>query len=72
MAVRTDMGKIRSAIEAGIKAYSNINFSPEEDVTFKILDQNRPSGDWYEDDRIRDIFIMAIHKWGDTSNKVGK
>ena len=72
MASRNNIGKIAKAIEAGLTAFENIDFGPEQDLNFDLIDQLAPTGDWTIEDKFKDIFVMSVHAWGSTKYKVGK
>lgn len=70
MATRTDIGKIRSAIGEGRKAYSEIDYGPL--LTPSIMDLDVLSSDWGNQIMDAGVFIAGIHKWADTTLRVTK
>ena len=70
MPVRTDIGKISSAIEAGRKAASMIDYGPT--VSSVVSDNRVYYGDFHFEDLNEDIFVFGFHKWGDSTKKVYK
>lgn len=68
MAVRSDIGMIGNAIERGIKADSRVDYGPVRDPN---LAYSRPvTADFTRKPTRPYAFIMGIHRWGDTNNKV--
>lgn len=68
MAVNNSIGKIGLAIEKGIKAESKIDYGP---VRNPMEYYNKPvTTDFTINMNSPNTFIMGIHKWGDTNNKV--
>ena len=75
--VDTNIGAFEIALQAALKAVGNINHGPLYDTAGNIVDFNPDapmgsSGDWGLRDSNPDAFIMAIHKWGDTTKRVSK
>ena len=70
MPVRTNIGKVASAIEAGRRAADHINYGPIETST--MTDNKVYYGDFQFEDVEQNIFLFGFHKWGDNTNKVYK
>ena len=68
MAVRGNIGDIRSAIEEGRRAFDNVDYGPV--VPAEIRDMEGNSSDWQSQVINPNIFIMGIHKWADPTLKV--
>ena len=72
MASRNNIGKVRSALEAGQKALANINFNPIMEPTFTEYDYTTIVTDaTFEQDTSNGYFIWGIHRWGDSKHKIG-
>jgi hypothetical protein len=70
MAVRTDIGKIAAAIEAGKRAAERVNYGPIESSI--VTDNKVYFGDFQFEDVNQNIFLFGFHQWGDNVNKVFK
>ena len=70
MSVRTNLGKIKSAMQEGRKAYSNIDFGPS--LPASIRDRNSVSVDFWGENVNPNLFISGIHKCGDIKHRVAK
>lgn len=71
MAVRTNVGKVASAIEAGRIAYDKIDFGPVADPSLQFMEGS--TSDWTQVNGRPDKFIAGVHKWGSVTNfKVAK
>jgi len=70
MPVRTNIGKISSAISKGMQAYDNIDFSSPVPPNIAGIDNS--TSDWGAVDLVADKFIAGAHKWGSLNNKIAK
>lgn len=68
MSVKTNIGKISAAIEAGRRAYDAIDKGPV--VSSHVLDTKELFADWQLIDAPNDAFIAGVHNWADPSKKV--
>jgi hypothetical protein len=67
--IRTDLGKIGAAIEAGRTASSNINYGPIPTLDIVNNQNNKPVSDWHNEPPNPDNFLAGVNKWGDL-NKI--
>jgi hypothetical protein len=70
MAVRTNLGKIKSAIQEGRRAFSTIDFGPE--IPSVITYEERAVSDWGAQIIDPNLFVAGVHNWGDTTLRVTK
>ena len=70
MSVRTNIGKIMSAVTAGIRANASIDRGPM--VTPSIRELNTIHADWQNQDIDNTQFIWGVHNWADPNYKVSK
>jgi len=70
MVVRTDIGKIAAAIDAGKRAFERVSYGPSESST--TIDNKVYFGDFQFEDVNQNVFLFGSHKWGDNTNKVYK
>jgi len=68
VAVRKNIGRLRNAIEAGIRADRYMDYGPATDFSLNLIQYN--VGDWDFRDPNPNSFIMGISRWGDTTKKV--
>ena len=70
MAINNLIGMVGNALEKGIKAESKIDYGP---VRNPMEYYNKPvTTDFAVKASLPNTFIMGIHKWGDTNNKVAQ
>jgi len=68
MAVNNIIGRIGLAIEKGIKAESKVDYGP---VRNPVEAYSKPvMADFTIKASKPNAFIMGVHRWGDTNNKV--
>jgi len=72
MPVKTHIGQISSAIEAGKRAAASIDYGPIQTLDVIHSDQIRFISDWQNDSMDPTIFIFGVHKWALPSLKVTK
>ena len=72
MAVRTNIGKVGAAIEAGRRAAESIDHGPISLLSTVHANQNRFIADWHNVPTDNSIFIWNAHVWGSTTQKVAK
>ena len=70
MTVRTNVGQIASAIEAGRRAAASIDYGPIRDIPTISSINNRNVGDFGNAPTNPNAFIFGISKWGDTTLRV--
>ena len=70
MATRTDIGKVRSAVQEGRLAYSALDLGPK--IPSGVTSDELASADWGAQFIDPKVFIAGVHKWGDTTLRVAK
>lgn len=70
MAVRRNIGRLKNAIEAGMRADAYADYGPESDYSLDLIKYY--AGDWDYKDPYPNSFIMGFSRWGDTTKKVVK
>jgi hypothetical protein len=68
MSVRSDIGMIANAVERGVKADSRVDYGPVRDPNLAY--SSPVTADFTSKPSSPYSFIMGIHRWGDTINKV--
>jgi len=70
MAIRGNIGSVKTAIQKGIRAYENIDFGPE--IPAHIRNDERATADWLGENINPKLFIAGVNKWGDPNLTVSK
>jgi len=70
--IRSDLGKIGAALQAGRNAAANIDFGPIKSLEVINNQNNKPIADWHNEAPVTGQFIMGVSAWGSLTDRMSK